>query len=83
MSMLEDVWYVCQTAQSEELLLIWDYWNRKIWHTYWDNLTEIPVEEWYCINCRNQQNAIIAETDDEINDPELRIKSKKFANIMN
>ncbi|CAI2386758.1 unnamed protein product [Moneuplotes crassus] len=71
MDLLEDVCYVCRTAEDEDLLLICDHCNSKICHTHCDNLENIPENEWFCHSCRN-----IGEEDFdhlEGNDPEYEV----------
>jgi hypothetical protein len=77
MDMLEPVWYSCQTAEREDLLLIWDDWNSKIWHTYCLGYGEhIPEGAWFWYWCL--MNARHENSQEAINDPDIILNAERL-----
>ena len=52
LNQIADEWYVWNRSDNEPFLLIWDYWDFKVCHTYWDDLDAIPETEWFWTECR-------------------------------
>ena len=61
LNQIAERWYVWNRSDSEDALLICDYWDYNVWHTYWDNLDAIPDSEWFCDICRQIPPDQIAE----------------------
>jgi hypothetical protein len=77
MDMLEPVWYSCQTAEREDLLLIWDDWNSNIWHTYCLGYGE-HIPEGACFWYWCLMNARHENTHEGINDPDIILNAERL-----
>ena len=54
-SSIEQSCYIWGRDDNEGQLLIWDYWDIKVCHTYWDNLDVIPDTDWFWVNWRIEE----------------------------
>jgi len=44
---------ICNRGNDEDNLLICDSCGTNVCHTYCDNLSSVPEDNWYCLICRN------------------------------
>jgi hypothetical protein len=49
---IDEYCYCWGSNDCESSLLVWDYWDFRWCHTFWDDLDIVPVHEWFCDECR-------------------------------